>query len=100
MDTIKLPEIPDFKNGVKTTEFYVTLLSYVLSALVIFGVVSNDQAKQLLDSIGDLSVAIITLGTALGPIVTTVVYIYSRMKAKEDATTTALAAIELKTEKK
>lgn len=94
MDDIKLPEIPGLKDGRNTTEFYLTVASYALSVLVMMGVIGNDQAQLFLKSAGDLVTAVVAVGTAIGPIVTTLMYIYSRIRAKEDATATAMYLME------
>jgi len=95
MDDIQLPKIPDFKGGIKTTEFYVTLLSYALSALVMFGVLNSTEAQEFLNQINVTVAAIVALGAALGPVITTVMYIYSRIKNKQDATNTAIAIMDI-----
>jgi len=85
-EMVELPDIPDPKSGPKTTEFYLTLLSYALAALVLYGVVTAAEAQAILDSLNTFVGAATGLIVALGPVASTVMYIYSRTKVKSGTT--------------
>jgi len=70
------------KEGYKTTEFWITLISYVVPILVLFGVITPDQAESVTSEGNALVEAIFNLLVALGPIVSTALYIWSRTKVK------------------
>jgi len=85
-EMVELPDIPDPKPGPKTTEFYLTLLSYVLAALVLYGVLTGAEAQAILDNLNTFIGATTGLIVALGPVASTVMYIYSRTKVKSGTT--------------
>lgn len=62
----------DPKPGYTTTEFFLTALSLLLSALMSFGILTNDEATQWYDLIAPVITATIPLA----------VYIWSRAKLK------------------
>lgn len=80
---IELPPLPESKPGVKTTEFWLTVLAYVLPIAVMAGLLTSEQAEALLGSLNTFLAALAGLLVALGPIASTVMYIYSRTKIKE-----------------
>lgn len=80
---VEMPPIPEGKPGFKTTEFWLTVLAYVLPIAVMAGLLTSEQAQALLASVNEFLAALAALLVALGPVVSTVMYIYSRTKVKE-----------------
>lgn len=68
------------KSGVKTTEFYLTVASYLVGGLVLFGVLSNEEATSIVDAITVAVGAVAGLAMALAPLWK---YIESRTRVKE-----------------
>lgn len=66
------------KSGIKSSEFYVTLGSTIVSLLVMSGVLSAEQSSETAELIAQAIAGIVALGTIVS-------YIYSRtaLKAKE-----------------
>jgi hypothetical protein len=60
------------KPGYTTTEFFLTVLSLLLSALMSFGVLTNDEANQWYDLVAPVVTATVPL----------VIYIWTRAKLK------------------
>ena len=83
---IELPPLPESKPGFKTTEFWLTVLAYVLPIAVMAGLLTAEEAQNLLESLNTFLVALAGLLVALGPVASTVMYIYSRTKVKEQDT--------------
>lgn len=77
------------KPGVKSSEFYVTLVNGVVGLLIMTGVVTTDQG----DTLGQAIVAVIG---GLMIIIPTSIYIWSRLVLKKEvvppAVTTPVAA--------
>ena len=65
-------------KGYKSTEFYVTIISFVVGALVTTGTVAPTHADDLINAISQLIGGLITL-------VPVIVYIYNRTWLKSKA---------------
>jgi len=78
MATTKATEKP----GWKTTEFWFTVLSYILAGLVTFGYLSPEQSGDITGAAHQLVTAVVELVKVLLPLVSTAVYIWSRTKIK------------------
>ena len=65
----KMADEKEVKPGVKTTEFFITVLSMVFGALVAGGVVTGDQSNEFMQTIeklaGLLAVIIPQVGYAI-----------------------------------
>jgi uncharacterized membrane protein YciS (DUF1049 family) len=66
------------KSGIKSSEFYVTLGSTIVSLLVMSGYLAADQASETAELIAQAIAGIVALGSIVS-------YIYSRtaLKVKE-----------------
>lgn len=67
--------VTNTKPGVKTTEFWVTILIQILSLLVVFGVITPEEQ-------GNISTGVQQLVAGIVQLVSAVAYIWSRTKAK------------------
>lgn len=65
----------DLKSGVKTTEFYMTLIAQVVSLLAILGVIPNSQVDYL-------TKAVISVFAGLISLVSLISYIKGRIELK------------------
>lgn len=65
------------KSGLKTSEFYVTLVSTVVSLLVMAGVVEPSYQNQLTDLVVQAVGGIVALGSVIA-------YILSRTEIKKE----------------
>lgn len=74
--------LPEIKPGARTTEFWIVVLSYVLALATMFGLVTVDWADQFTAQVYDLLLAVGTVTAALGPVVSSVMYIWGRYKLK------------------
>jgi hypothetical protein len=68
------------KPGKNTTEFYLTLLSKILGIVVLFDVISAEQANQLFEAIQLAVEAIIGLALVVIPLIE---YIKNRTELKK-----------------
>lgn len=67
------------KPGIKTTEFWLSLIAQIVPVFVILGVLNAEEATTLVDSITRAAAAIGSLVAAAWPVVE---YIKSRAKIK------------------
>ena len=65
------------KSGIKTSEFYVTLVSTLVSLLVMTGVIEPSYANQLTDLVVQAIGGVVALGTVIA-------YILSRTELKKE----------------
>jgi NhaP-type Na+/H+ or K+/H+ antiporter len=65
------------KTGLKTSEFYVTLVSMLVSLLVMTGVLEPDKASEISELIVQAIGGIVALGTVIG-------YLLSRTELKKE----------------
>lgn len=70
------------KPGVKTTEFWATLISQVIAVLVLLGTVTPDAAKSIERALIDMAGAVITIFVSGGILRS---YIRDRFNLKLDA---------------
>jgi hypothetical protein len=70
------------KSGWQTSEFWLVLVTAVLSVVVAAGFLTPEQSVQINDSLAQIIKAVADLVTVLGPIVGTVAYVWSRTKVK------------------
>lgn len=66
------------KDGIKTTEFWVTIASQLVGLLVLFGLFNSDQAETVKSAVGYIAGGIIQL-------VPVALYIWGRVKVKAAA---------------
>jgi len=67
------------KPGLLTTEFWITLVSGIVAALVGWNILTPDEGQAVLGSWQDLVAALVAF---LGLVAPTVAYIWSRTKVK------------------
>ena len=65
------------KSGLKSTEFYVTLVSTIVSLLVMAGLVQPTEADQVTELVVQAIGGIVALGSIIA-------YIYSRTVIKQE----------------
>lgn len=70
------------KPGIKTTEFWMTLIVAGCSVLVAAGVISPSESGALQEHATELKDVIVQLAASLTAAITTITYIIQRTKAK------------------
>lgn len=66
--------------GYRTTEFWVTLVQQIVPLFILFGIVNQNDADTLAQSIAALVTALFAVFAALGPVAT---YIKARTDLKK-----------------
>lgn len=56
----------DIKSGWKTTEFWISLGTLACGGLLLFGVISAEQQSALVDAVGKIAGAVISVLAAFG----------------------------------
>lgn len=69
--------------GYRTTEFWVTLVQQIVPLLILLGLVKQDQAESIGDSVTQLITALFAVAASLGPVIT---YIRARTDLKKSGT--------------
>jgi hypothetical protein len=67
------------KPGYKTSEFWIALVAQIIPFMILFGVVTADEAETVNESITQLIAAIFAAAASIAPIVA---YIQGRAKVK------------------
>jgi hypothetical protein len=70
------------KTGIKTTEFWLVVVSSIVAVLVAAGVIDPTQGADLETAVGEVINAVINLVAVLTPLVGVVSYVWSRTKVK------------------
>lgn len=69
------------KDGWKTSEFWLALVSQLVGFLVLFRIIETEAAQPLIEALGNFVIAVFAL-IALAPQVVTAVYVHGRAKIK------------------
>ena len=70
------------KSGIKTTEFWLTLIGSVAAVLVALQVLSAEESQAIVSTAGEVVKSIVALVAVLSPIIGPIFYNNGRAKIK------------------